>query len=392
MTERVDVVVIGAGIHGAGVAQCAGARGYRVRVLERTAVAAGTSSRSSKLIHGGLRYLETYQWGLVRAALRERALLLRLAPELVRLVPFHIPVYRATRRRPHTIFAGLTLYAALGNFSPAARFARVPRKGWSTLDGLSTLGLEAVFRYYDAQTDDAALTEAVMRSALQFDVALHCPAEFVAAEAVTAGYRVRYRADGREHEIETATLVNAAGPWAPTVAARIGPESSSQPATRELPAVELVQGAHLIVAGALTAGCYYLEAADGRAVFALPWREATLVGTTETAYSGDPGGVMPQQGERDYLLATLRHYFPTHAAAVTGEFAGLRVLPRAATSAFARPRETQLATETPRLVHIFGGKLTTYRHTASEVMDRLAAGLPARRIYDDTAHLRLVPA
>lgn len=390
MTERVDVVIIGAGIHGAGVAQCAGARGYRVRVLERTAVAAGTSSRSSKLIHGGLRYLETYQWALVRAALHERALLLRLAPDLVRLVPFHIPVYRATRRRPPTIFAGLALYAALGNFSRAARFARLPRRTWTGLDGLSTLGLEAVFRYFDAQTDDAALTQAVLRSAQQFDVALHCPAEFVAAEAMTAGYRVRYRADGHEHEVETATLANAAGPWAPTVAARIAPEPSTP--TPAMPAVELVQGTHLIVATTLTAGCYYLEAADGRAVFALPWRDQTLVGTTETPYTGDPGAVVPLQSEHDYLRATLRHYFPTHAAIVTAEFAGLRVLPCATTSAFARPRETQIVAASPRLVHILGGKLTTYRHTASEVMDRLAGALPARPVYDDTARLHLRPA
>ena len=390
MTERVDVVVIGAGIHGAGVAQCAGARGYRVRVLERSGVAAGTSSRSSKLIHGGLRYLESYQWALVRAALRERALLLQLAPELVRLVPFHIPVYRATRRRPLTIYAGLALYAALGNFTRAARFTRVPRRVWAGLDGLSTLGLEAVFRYFDAQTDDAALTHAVLRSAQQFDVALQCPAEFIAAEALTAGYRVRYRADGREHELETATLVNAGGPWAPAVAARIAPPTTVT--ARALPAVELVQGTHLVVAGTLTAGCYYLEAVDGRAVFALPWRGATLVGTTETAYSGDPGAVAPHAAEREYLRATLRHYFPGHSAEITGEFAGLRVLPRTGASAFARPRETQISVETPRLVHVFGGKLTTYRHTAVAVMDRLGAALPARKAYSDTAHLRLRPA
>lgn len=387
MTERVDVVVIGAGIHGAGVAQCAGARGYRVRVLERTAVAAGTSSRSSKLIHGGLRYLETGQWQLVRAALRERALLLRLAPDLVRLVPFHIPVYRATRRRPLTMYAGLGLYAALGNFTPAARFTRLPQRAWSTLDGLSTLGLEAVFRYFDAQTDDAALTQAVLRSAQQFDVALHCPAQFIDAQAIAAGYRVRYRAQDREHEIETATLVNAAGPWAPMIAAQIAP-------SRAVPAVELVQGTHLIVEGALTTGCYYLEAIDGRAVFALPWRGATLLGTTETPFRGAPADVTPLDTERDYLRATLRHYFPAHAATIQAEFAGLRVLPRAASSAFARPRDTLLvsAAVAPRLVEIFGGKLTTYRHTATQVMDRLAAALPTRPHLADTARLRLTPA
>ena len=128
MTERYDVVVIGAGIHGAGVAQAAACRGHSVLVLEKTAIAAGTSSRSSKLIHGGLRYLEGHDYGLVRESLRERAILLRIAPELVRLQPFSIPVYADTSRRPLTLRAGLLLYALLGGLSRARRFRKLARR------------------------------------------------------------------------------------------------------------------------------------------------------------------------------------------------------------------------------------------------------------------------
>jgi glycerol-3-phosphate dehydrogenase len=165
MTQSFDLVVIGAGIHGAGIAQAAAARGLSVLVLEQAGVASGTSSRSSKLIHGGLRYLESGQFSLVRECLQERALLLKLAAGLVELKPFYIPVYRDTARRPWLLYAGLSLYRMLGDGSAAMRFRRVPQHDWKSLDGLDTTGLEAVFQYYDAQTDDTALTNAVMRSA-----------------------------------------------------------------------------------------------------------------------------------------------------------------------------------------------------------------------------------
>jgi len=164
MTD-VDIVVVGAGIQGAGVAQAAAAAGYSVLLLEQTGIASGTSSRSSKLIHGGLRYLESGQFRLVRECLRERALLLRNAPSFVRLAPHYIPVYRETRRRPLLLRAGLSLYAVLGGLHPEVRFRQLPRSAWSDLDGLNQDGLQAVFRYFDAQTDDAALTRAVVSSA-----------------------------------------------------------------------------------------------------------------------------------------------------------------------------------------------------------------------------------
>ena len=155
--EEFDLVVIGGGIQGAGVLQAAAAAGWRAALVEERALASGTSSRSSKLIHGGLRYLESRQFALVRESLAERRTLLAIAPGLVQLVPFHIPVYQRTQRRPWQIRAGLSLYALLGDLEPSVRFEKLPRRAWEALDGLATDGLQAVFRYQDGQTDDAAL-------------------------------------------------------------------------------------------------------------------------------------------------------------------------------------------------------------------------------------------
>lgn len=268
--ERCDVAVVGAGIHGAGVAQAAAAAGFSVLVLERRGIAHATSSRSSKLIHGGLRYLETAQFGLVRECLRERALLLRLAPALVRLGPVHIPIYTDTRQRPWQVRAGLTLYAALGGFGAANRFARVPRREWGRLDGLATAGLRSVFRYQEAQTDDALLTRAVVASASALGARVLTSAEVTAIELGARGCTVHYLADGRSHEVECPVVVNAAGPWVNDLLGRVHPAPAPRP-------VELVQGTHLVLDASLDAGIYYLEAPrDGRPVFAMPWHGRLL--------------------------------------------------------------------------------------------------------------------
>src|SRR5690348_5504075 len=143
--SQYDVIVVGAGIHGAGVAQAAVAAGQKVMLLEKESPAHGTSSRSSKLIHGGLRYLESGQFHLVRESLLERALMLKNAPELVRLRPFHIPLYQDTRRKPWQIMLGLSMYSVLGGFKRGCRFGMINRSEWSQLDGLKTDNLKAVF-------------------------------------------------------------------------------------------------------------------------------------------------------------------------------------------------------------------------------------------------------
>jgi len=385
MTGQHDLVVIGAGIHGAGAAQAAAAAGHSVLVLEQSGVASATSCRSSKLIHGGLRYLESGQLNLVRESLRERDILLRIAPQLVRLVPFHIPIYRHTARRAWQIRAGLSLYALLGNLRRHAWFDALARTQWDELDGLATENLQAVFRYQDAQTDDAALTRAVMHSAQSLGAELVVPGEFLAAQRTTNGYAVRYRTPQGETESHCTALVNAAGPWINSVLARITPHVPPS-------AIELVQGTHIVLDGPLQRGAYYTEAEDGRAVFVMPWRSMTLVGTTETRFSGDPAQVRPLTAEVEYLLRTFRRYFPERDMQVRDQFAGLRVLPLAQGAAFHRPRETLCRTdapEQPHLVSIYGGKLTGYRATAQKVLALLRAALPVRQACADTATLRL---
>lgn len=397
-----DLIVVGGGIHGAGVAQAAAAAGHRVLLLEKDRLGFGTSGRSSKLIHGGLRYLESLSFGLVRESLAERELLLRLAPGLVHRVPFFIPVYRDTRRRPWQVRLGLGLYALLGGLGEHARFSRVPRTAWDGLDGLTTAGLEAVFRYSDAQTDDAALTRAVARSAIELGATVALGSPFVSATADIFGYRVAYRSSGGERQVATRTLVNAAGPWVERVLGAIHPRPRG-------PEVELVQGAHVLLAGCLDAGVYYAEApSDGRVIFFMPWApagepvgvvgraapggESILVGTTETRFAGDPGAVAPLPHEIDYLVSSFARYFPERRVERLGAFAGLRVLPRGPGAAFGRSRELLLGVDDPRrprLVTVYGGKLTGYRLAAEKVLERLAPALPRRRPQADTAELPL---
>ena len=393
MTDRYDVVIVGGGIHGVGVAQAAAARGHSVLLLEQTALAHGTSSRSSKLIHGGLRYLETMQFALVRESLRERRLLLNLAPELVRLVSFFVPVYKSTRRHAWQLRLGLSLYACLGGMTSDNRFSTVPRGKWDSLDGLDTQDLRAVFCYKDGQTDDAALTHAVMRFAKTLGAQLALPARFSAAQLEADEVFIEYQINGRVITCRARVLVNAAGPWANQVLDNVMPLSPR----RE---VDLVRGTHIVVPGTMKRGIYYMEAPqDGRAVFVMPRPDGTaLVGTTEAPYEGDPAAVQPTIDEHTYLINVLAHYFPfyrsTEHQTVLSSFAGLRVLPKGPGRAFNRTRETMLVTDRedqPRLITIYGGKLTTYRATAQKVLQRLAGSLPASKPLADTRQLPLSP-
>lgn len=389
-TEHYDVVIIGGGIHGAGIAQAAAAHGHSVLVLEQTSLAAGTSSRSSKLIHGGLRYLESAQFDLVRECLHERALLLKNAPDLVELKPFFIPVYSETSRNAWQIRAGLALYSTLGGLSQETRFKLIPPRDWDKLDGLDREDLQRVFRYYDAQTDDKLLTEAVMRSAQSLGAELCMPAEFDSAERRDKLYVVRYKTEFQAVECTTNLLINAAGPWANNVLNQITPQVSTLD-------VDLIQGTHIILDGSMNNGIYYIEAPeDRRAVFVMPWQDKIMVGTTESYYHGNPAKVHPLAKEKEYLLQTLGYYFPkyrhhTHQDIISS-FAGLRVLPKTESTAFSRPRDTIFhtdQTDDPRLVTIYGGKLTAYRATAEKLMNQFSFVLPLNRVIADTTKLKL---
>ncbi|MEM8710705.1 MAG: glycerol-3-phosphate dehydrogenase/oxidase, partial [Planctomycetota bacterium] len=384
--SEVDVLVIGGGIQGVGAAQAVAAAGNSVALLERREAAIGTSSRSSKLIHGGLRYLETFQFKLVRESLNERKILQQIAPHLVELVPFFIPVYRGMKRGPWMIRAGLTLYALLGGLRKSARFRSLPRREWDSLDGLDTRNLRAVFRYYDGQTDDAALCRAVLASAIDLGALVDAGAEVLAAVREGDRWRISFQRGGETHECLAGVIVNATGPWVNRVAELATP----RPPMR---GIDLVGGTHIEVEGTLAKGIYYTEAPeDQRAVFSIPWKGRIMVGTTEEPYDGDPAGVQPTRREIDYLIDVHRRYFPNSRGKLLEAWAGLRVLPQAESAAFARPRDVTLVSDSesrPSWVSVYGGKLTGYRHTAEEIYDAIRAALPPAERKADTAKLKL---
>jgi len=383
-TTQYDLVIVGAGIQGAGIAQAASAQGYSVLILEQNEIAAGTSSRSSKLIHGGLRYLESGQFSLVRECLAERATLLKLAPELIKLKPFYFPIYKHSKRWPWQLYCGLTLYKMLGFFKKEVGFKKVPKSKWKDLDGLNTEELKAVYQYWDAQTDDRALTKAVVASALELGSTLHMPATLQHADITTEGVNVEYHFQGNIHRCTAKILVNAAGPWCNEVIRKVLPVSPKLQ-------VDLVQGTHILVNGLINEPMgdhiFYLESpSDRRPVFVMPWGKQIMVGTTETPFHGVADDVVPLTEEKTYLLEVLSYYFPKFRLANTARtdsaFAGLRVLPTNPGSIHSRTRDTLLHLDNPkqpRLLTVYGGKLTAYRITAERVVKQLKKHLPPRQ-------------
>ncbi|UTF61492.1 glycerol-3-phosphate dehydrogenase/oxidase [Gilvimarinus sp. DA14] len=394
-----DITIIGAGITGAGVAQAAAAAGYKVAVLESSQVGGATSSNSSKLIHGGLRYLESLQFSLVRESLQERETLLRIAPELVKLAPLHIPIYKNSKRNPLTIHTGLFLYRLLSGWDATTQFRRLNKNQWPELDAIRHENLIAIYRYFEAQTDDRALTRAVMASAQQLGAELLQPAEFTGAALrasaqtstvqAAGDIEVNFYQGGRVQHLSTRVLVNCAGPWASELNKKITP-------TPALPPVELVQGSHLLLPPVLQHH-YYLESpSDGRAVFALPWQGKLLLGTTETPHQDAPEQAVCHPHETHYLLNILKHYFPDlHLLPSSAQtMAGLRVLPKTQGSAFGRSRDVMMISDQrskPRVLTVMGGKLTTYRASAWQVMQQLYPSLPAPRRGMDTRQIALHP-
>jgi glycerol-3-phosphate dehydrogenase len=230
-----------------------------------------------------------------------------------------------------------------------------------------------------------------VKSAVNLGAELAMPARFARAVLAEDGVTVSYTAADARVECRARVLVNAAGPWAMQAARAVEPAIA-------VPDVDLVQGTHIVIAHPMTAGIYYVESpTDGRAVFVMPWAGATLVGTTETPYRGDPDEVHPLPAEEEYLLAVVRHYFPALRSLtredITERFAGLRVLPAATQAAFDRSRETIFTTDRdvrPRVLCIYGGKLTGWRAAAAHVMQRISPSLPAavRRAETDLLILR----
>ena len=368
MNEHYDLCVVGGGIQGAGIAQAAAINGLSVALIEKNDWGAGTSSKSSKLIHGGLRYLQTFEFDLVQESLKERRTLLNVAPDLVKPNWFYIPVYKSSFYRPWKISLGLGLYSFLSGKNNLNSWHKLKKSQWDTLNGLNTYDLQAVYAYQDAQTDDRLLTESVVESAKQNGATLLCPATFELAVWTDSGYRITVTTNNEHQEIQARYLVNAAGPWVNHVSERVAPIPNQMN-------IDLVQGTHLVFRQPLGDHCFYLEAPqDQRAVFALPWKSGTLVGTTEKLFSGDPDHVVPSSEEVDYLLNVIRFYFPEYVHEPVDAWAGLRVLPASEKKPFKRSREVQLM-EDKSYIAVYGGKLTAYRATAEKVMAIMAKDL-----------------
>lgn len=384
--ETFDLAVIGGGIHGAATAREGALRGLKVALVEARDFASGTSSRSSKLIHGGLRYLEQFDFRLVRESRRERRLLVGLAPHLARPVPFVLPIYRGDPYFPLKIRVGLSLYDLLGSLGPEDRHRMLtPDEALRRVPALRPDGLRAAAIYHDSETDDARLTlENVLDAAAHGTVvanytevrALALSTHSRAREGTIVTAEAEDRLTGRRHEISARFWVNAAGPWVDYVRALLPGFDGSR-------TLRLTKGTHLIIPS-VAGPCALLAAILGeeRVFLTVPWGDYTLLGTTDTDFEGDPATVQPDAAETEYLLNALNRVLrePVRAEQVLGSFAGLRALvmePGRGPSATTREYRFHRDAWAKNFVSICGGKLTTARPLSEKVVDQVAAALGA---------------
>jgi glycerol-3-phosphate dehydrogenase len=372
---KFDLLVLGGGITGAGVALDAVLRGLRVALIDKGDFASGTSSVSSKLVHGGLRYLEHGDLWLVYEALHERRRLLRNAPHLVRPLRFVLPFYVGARVPPWKWRAGLMLYDLLaggGNIrqSRSAAAARLRRE----FPGLHAAGLTGGAEYFDAQMDDARLCLEVVRSAALQGAAVANYVEAVAFErqgGTISGVRARDCLTGDEFTILVRQVVNATGPWGDRVRRLAGDESG--------PLLRPTKGVHLVVPDlGLTAAFLLMHPADGRVFFVIPWLGKTILGTTDTACDNSPDDLRVTPEDVAYLLAGYHRYFdpPLTPSVLLGSFVGLRpLLGGHPGEPSALSREFQLSWSPSGLLSVAGGKYTTYRHMAEVITDAVVGRL-----------------
>jgi glycerol-3-phosphate dehydrogenase len=377
----VDLLVIGGGITGAGIARDAAMRGIRTCLVDAADFGHGTSSRSSRLIHGGLRYLEHGWLRLVFEASRERRILLRIAPHLVRPLPFIFPVHAGSRVGRARLAAGLWLYDMLSLFRNVRGHRMLSRRTVQRIEPrLRDRDLLGGAVYYDGWCDDARLVLANVRSAHRHGALTASYARVTALEK--AGGRLRGAVvhdaiDGRSVTVHAHVTVNAAGPW--TDALRRLDDAAAPPLLRP------TKGVHVVVprarvgnTGALT----LTSPLDGRVMFVLPWGDVTIVGTTDTDYAGTADDVSPSDEDVTYLLRSTNAFFPDARLGgddVLAAWAGLRPLLNAgdAASTAEVPREHRIVESASGLLTIAGGKLTTYRSMAAELVDAVAAELRA---------------
>ncbi|HEU4934756.1 MAG TPA: glycerol-3-phosphate dehydrogenase/oxidase [Pyrinomonadaceae bacterium] len=369
-----DVVIIGAGINGAGIARDASMRGLKVLLIDKGDPGGGTTSASTRLIHGGLRYLEHFEFGLVRESLRERETLLKIAPHFVRPLAIAIPIYKQGKRGRLTIRAGMILYDLLswGKSLPGHRMLSRAQtlERWP---GLNPEGLVGSALYYDAQVEfPERLVVANVRSAREFcaEVLTHTRVtSFVVEDEKVSGVEFITK-DNQQHFAGASVVVNAAGPWIDLVLEQVPVESPKL--------IGGTKGSHLVVPPFPTApsNAIYLEArSDGRPIFIIPWNKLYLIGTTDVRFEGNPDEVRCEQWEIDYLLAETNLALPNAGLtrdSILYTYSGVRPLPATGDKdeeSITRKHFIREHPRLPNLLSIVGGKLTTYRSLAEECVD-----------------------
>lgn len=373
-----DVLVVGGGVVGAGVALDAVTRGLSTGLVEQRDLASGTSSRSSKLVHGGLRYLEMFDFGLVREALEERGLLLtRLAPHLVRPVPFLYPLTKTTER-PY-VGAGLVLYdtmAALGKYDMGVpRHRHLFRRQVARIaPDLRTDKLAGAIRYYDAQVDDARLVMTVARTAATHGAHVATRTKvigFLREGERVVGVRAHDLENNVEFEIRARVVVNAAGVWTDEIQDMVGGRGALH--------VQASKGIHLVVPrDRIRSQTGFITKTEKSVLFVIPWGRHWIIGTTDTAWDLDKAHPAASKADIDYVLAHVNTLLkePLDHSDVEGVYAGLRPLLTGESEPSSKiSREHTVVTPVPGLVMIAGGKLTTYRVMAKDAVDAAAHSL-----------------
>ncbi|GLY68451.1 glycerol-3-phosphate dehydrogenase/oxidase [Amycolatopsis taiwanensis] len=376
--ESFDVVVVGGGVVGAGVALDAVTRGLRVALVEARDVASGTSSRSSKLFHGGLRYLEQLEFGLVREALRERELMLtRLAPHLVKPVSFLYPLKHRLWERPYTA-AGLVLYDTMGGARSVPGQKHVTRAGALRMaPALKRDALIGGIRYFDAQSDDARHTLTVARTAAHYGAVVRMSTqvvEFLREADRVCGVRVRDVEDGRETEIHGDVVINCTGVWTDELQRLSGSRGRFR--------VRSSKGVHIVVPrDRIVSETGIILRTEKSVLFVIPWRNHWIVGTTDTDWQLDLAHPAATRADIDYLLDHVNTVLATPLTHddIEGVYAGLRPLLAGESEETSKlSREHAVARVAPGFVAIAGGKYTTYRVMAADAVNAAGADLPGR--------------
>ncbi len=371
-----DLAVIGGGINGCGIARDAAGRGASAILFEKDDLASATSSASTKLIHGGLRYLEHYEFRLVREALMERERLWAIAPHIIWPLRFVLPHHKGLRPA-WLLRLGLFLYDHIGGRKklPATRTLDLARDAAGR--PLKDDGARA-FEYSDCWVEDSRLVVLNAMDAATKGAAIHTRTRVVAADRENGLWRITTESDGARMSVLAKALVNAAGPWVGDVLGGVVRSNTKA-------AVRMVQGSHIVVPRLYEHDrCYIFQNGDGRIVFAIPYeRDFTLIGTTDRDFTGDPSQAKATPEEIDYLCAAASEYFrePVTPASVVWTYSGVRPLyDDGASKAQEATRDYVLTLDAPEgeapLLSVFGGKITTYRRLAESALEKLAPHAP----------------